>query len=131
RSSPREASSTFPPPRASTSTRACGRASRCAPCPPLVPERSPSAGEAVRFTALMGSDFIREMVSRDVAAGKWGGKVVTRFPSEPNGYLHIGHAKAICLNFGLAQEFNGICHLRLDDTNPETEEVEYVEAAIR
>src|SRR5437588_8173118 len=79
----------------------------------------------------MASDFIREMVARDVAAKKWGGRVCTRFPPEPNGYLHIGHAKSICLNFGLAQEFGGVCHLRMDDTNPETEDPEYVEAIQR
>src|SRR5213592_1977089 len=78
--------------------------------------------------ALMPSDFIREMVARDVAARKWGGKVCSRFPPEPNGYLHIGHAKSICLNFGIAQEFNGVCHLRMDDTNPTKEEVEYVDS---
>lgn len=73
-------------------------------------------------------DFIRQIVADDVAAEKNGGKVVTRFPPEPNGYLHLGHAKSICLNFGIAQEFHGQCHLRFDDTNPTKEEQEYIDA---
>ena len=77
------------------------------------------------------SDFIRDMVRSDVAAGHYGGRVVTRFPPEPNGYLHIGHAKAICVDFGVAAEFGGRCHLRMDDTNPTTESMEYVEAIQR
>ncbi|MBU1172179.1 MAG: glutamine--tRNA ligase/YqeY domain fusion protein [Proteobacteria bacterium] len=76
-----------------------------------------------------GSDFIRTIIKDDILSDKHKGKVATRFPPEPNGYLHIGHAKSICLNFGIAEEFNGAtCNLRFDDTNPEKEEVEYIEA---
>src|SRR2546422_5533932 len=74
------------------------------------------------------SNFIRDIIIEDLKTNKYGGRVQTRFPPEPNGYLHIGHAKAICLDFGLANKFGGHCNLRFDDTNPTKEETEYVEA---
>ena len=76
-------------------------------------------------------DFIRARVAEDVKAGKNGGRVQTRFPPEPNGYLHVGHAKSICLNFGVAAGHNGLCNLRFDDTNPSKESVEYEESIQR
>jgi len=76
------------------------------------------------------SDFVRDRIRADNAAGTFAGRVQTRFPPEPNGYLHIGHAKAICVDFGIAAEFDGVCNVRLDDTNPDTEEKEYVESIL-
>jgi len=90
--------------------------------PPSTPK-----GAETRETA----DFLREIVRRDTLSGLYGGRVVTRFPPEPNGYLHIGHAKSICLNFGVAADFGGVCHMRMDDTNPETEDMKYVESILR
>ena len=86
---------------------------------------NPSANLA---TSNVGADFIREMLANDAVNGPYAGRVQTRFPPEPNGFLHIGHAKSIVLNFGVAAEFGGVCRLRFDDTNPETEDASFVEA---
>jgi len=85
----------------------------------MVPDKEPETAP---------SDFIRDIINEDITTNKWKGRVQTRFPPEPNGYLHIGHAKSICLNFGIAQDYKGKCNLRFDDTNPTKEEAEYVES---
>ena len=75
-------------------------------------------------------NFIEQIITEDLKHNKNESRVMTRFPPEPNGYLHIGHAKSICLNFGLAEDFNGLCNVRFDDTNPSNEEIEYVKSII-
>src|SRR5437016_1874239 len=90
---------------------------------PVETSSAPAASEAPP------TDFIRDVVADHVSQGKYK-QIHTRFPPEPNGYLHIGHAKSICLNFGIAREFGGICNLRMDDTNPTKEEIEYVDSII-
>jgi glutaminyl-tRNA synthetase len=79
-------------------------------------------------TSSSQTNFIKEIINEDIKSNRFGGKIITRFPPEPNGYLHIGHAKSICLNFGIAAQYGGVCNLRFDDTNPTKEEVEYVES---
>ena len=89
-----------------------------------------SERSATPSTDSTATNFVRDIVEADVTIGKAQGRVATRFPPEPNGYLHIGHAKSICLNFGLAEKFGGTCNLRLDDTNPLAESEEYVRSII-
>ena len=90
----------------------------------MKPEKNPAAEPPI------ASNFVRNIIDEDLRTGKWDGRVETRFPPEPNGYLHYGHAKSICLNFGLAEAYGGVCHMRFDDTNPEKEEQEYVDAIL-
>ncbi len=103
----------LPRPTATTHRRAA-----CKPAYPSVTAVEPTAP----------SNFLQDLIAADLASGKTGGRVALRFPPEPNGFPHLGHAKSICLNFGLAQQFGGTCNLRYDDTNPETEEQQYVDA---
>ncbi|TQR68790.1 glutamine--tRNA ligase/YqeY domain fusion protein [Acinetobacter sp. RF14B] len=93
---------------------------------PENPTQNKNAVDSAQQEQQPGLDFVRQIITDDLEAGRTQ-QVVTRFPPEPNGYLHIGHVKAICLNFGIAQEFNGVCNLRFDDTNPDAEEQEYVD----
>src|SRR4030042_4432435 len=99
-----------------------------------MPEANPSCyfkiGELVEMEPEAPKDFIREIINRDLENGKYDGRVHTRFPPEPNGYLHIGHAKSICLNFGIAAQYSGTCNVRMDDTDPSGESLEYVESII-
>src|SRR5262249_37360259 len=97
------------------------------PQPPV--SRGPMPENQTDTAPVEREDFIREIVKADLASGAVRG-IVTRFPPEPNGYLHIGHAKSICLNFGIARQFDGFCNLRMDDTKPAKEDVEYEDSIV-
>lgn len=97
----------------------------------LIILRSTSANDAVSSDQLMTKNFITNIIDDDIKINKNGGRVITRFPPEPNGYLHLGHAKSILLNFGISQIYNGKTNMRFDDTNPEKEEMEYINSIIR